>query len=202
MLTFLRERCGGHGARGVMGKGQVGSGRYAAGLAANTAAYQGRLHKARELSRRAVASAERVEENKTAAVYEADAACGNPSLTIPPKPASGPGLRSGSREGRDAEYVSGAGPRPYRRPCRRAGRIEKLADCLCQLDLAHFDTFIWPPCGTKRSPMPLSAFGGPGRSKALRRVFCGALRAKRRLGLPKARNQNIGCGTLPSGSNT
>ena len=49
---------------------------------------------------------------------------------------------------------------------------------LCQLDLAHFDTFIWPPCGTKRSPVPLSALGGPGRSEAaprfLRRVEGGA----------------------------
>jgi hypothetical protein len=72
---------------------------------------------------------------------------------------------------------------------------------LCQLDLAHFDTFIWPPLWDQKIPMPLSAFGGPGRSEALRRVVCGALRAKRRPGLPKARDQNIGCGTLPSGSN-
>jgi predicted Zn-dependent protease len=41
---------------------------------ADTAAYSGRLAKARELSRQAVASAERVEEKETAASYEADAA--------------------------------------------------------------------------------------------------------------------------------
>ena len=41
---------------------------------ANTAAYSGRLGKARELSRRAVASAERKREQETAAGYEAEAA--------------------------------------------------------------------------------------------------------------------------------
>jgi serine/threonine protein kinase/tetratricopeptide (TPR) repeat protein len=41
---------------------------------ADTAAYSGRLGKARELSRRSVASAERAEEKETAAGYEADAA--------------------------------------------------------------------------------------------------------------------------------
>src|SRR5712691_2604521 len=81
-------------------------------------------------------------------------------------------------------------------------KVKKDTMSLCQLDLAHFDTFIWPPCGTKRSPVPLSALGGPGRSEALRRVFCGASRAERRPGLPRASDQNIGCGTLPSGSNT
>jgi tetratricopeptide (TPR) repeat protein len=43
-------------------------------LEANTAAYSGRLGKAREFSRLAVGSAERVEEKETAAGYEADAA--------------------------------------------------------------------------------------------------------------------------------
>jgi hypothetical protein len=41
---------------------------------AGTAAYGGRLGRAREFSRRAVASAERVEEKETAATYEGDSA--------------------------------------------------------------------------------------------------------------------------------
>jgi predicted Zn-dependent protease len=41
---------------------------------ADTVAYSGRLGQARELSRRAVASAQRAEEKETAASYEADAA--------------------------------------------------------------------------------------------------------------------------------
>jgi hypothetical protein len=41
---------------------------------ANTAAYSGQLGKAREFSRRAVASAERAQEKETAAGYEAEAA--------------------------------------------------------------------------------------------------------------------------------
>jgi len=43
-------------------------------LEADTAAYFGRLGKAQELSRRAVASAERAQEKETAAYYEAGAA--------------------------------------------------------------------------------------------------------------------------------
>ena len=58
-----------------MGCGQAGSGRACCWLyEADTAAYSGRLEKAREFSRRAVASAERAEEKETAASYEADAA--------------------------------------------------------------------------------------------------------------------------------
>jgi len=74
--------------------------------------------------------------------------------------------------------------------------------CVCQLDLAHFDTFIWPPYRARRSLAFRSARGGPGRSGALRRAFGGALRAERRPGLPRARDQNVGSGTLASGSNT
>jgi eukaryotic-like serine/threonine-protein kinase len=43
-------------------------------LEANTAAYSGHLRKSRELSRRAVASAEEAKKNETAASYEAEAA--------------------------------------------------------------------------------------------------------------------------------
>jgi tetratricopeptide (TPR) repeat protein len=44
------------------------------GSEADTAAYSGQLRRAREFSRRAVASAERAKEQETAATYEADAA--------------------------------------------------------------------------------------------------------------------------------
>jgi hypothetical protein len=73
--------------------------------------------------------------------------------------------------------------------------------CVCQLDLAHFDTLIWPPCGTKRSRVLTSACGSPGRSGALRRALRGAFRAERRPGLPQARDQNTDIGTPASGSN-
>lgn len=26
--------------------------------------------------------------------------------------------------------------------------------CVCQPDLAHFDTLIWPPCGTNNPSLP------------------------------------------------
>jgi eukaryotic-like serine/threonine-protein kinase len=71
---------------------------------ADTAAYSGQLRKARELSRRAVASANAVEEKETAAGYESDAALrealfGNPVETRERVAAS-----LGLSRGRDAQY--------------------------------------------------------------------------------------------------
>jgi eukaryotic-like serine/threonine-protein kinase len=71
---------------------------------ANTAAYSGQLGKARELSRRAVASAKAVEEKETAAGYESDAALrealfGNPVETRERVAAS-----LALSTGRDAQY--------------------------------------------------------------------------------------------------
>ena len=39
--------------------------------------------------------------------------------------------------------------------------------CVCQLDLAHFDTFIWPPSKADSSPL-VSVVGDRGLSGALR----------------------------------
>jgi len=64
--------------------------------------------------------------------------------------------------------------------CVRRRRFVVTTDsrhnCVCQPDLAHFDTLIWPPCGTNNSflPRPFAVFGGPGRSEAQRRRLCGA----------------------------
>src|SRR5205814_4403805 len=70
--------------------------------------------------------------------------------------------------------------------------------------ISRFVNSTWPtlilsfgPPGTKRSPVLLSALGGPGRSGALRRAFCGTFRAERRPGLPRACDQNVGSGTGP-----
>ena len=82
---------------------------------------------------------------------------------------------------------SGDSARAVRRHCRLQRCLRSLnlcpdgligsglGGCVCQLDLAHFDTLIWPPCRDQRSFLTAFCSGGPGRSGALRRVFCGAL---------------------------
>ena len=61
---------------------------------------------------------------------------------------------------------------------RHATPTDRLfwTSCVCQPDLAHFDTQIWPPNWTNNpSLFPLlSVFRGAGRSEAQRRRFCGA----------------------------
>ncbi|HLW99078.1 MAG TPA: protein kinase [Candidatus Acidoferrales bacterium] len=71
---------------------------------ADTAAYFGRLGKARELSRRAVASAERAEEKETAASYEADAALREVLLGNATEARQRAAAALALSSGRDAQY--------------------------------------------------------------------------------------------------
>ena len=67
----LAERCGGNGAAGCKDSGLAGVGGPDVGMEADTAAYSGRLKDARELSRRAMDSAERAGEKDPPAMYSA-----------------------------------------------------------------------------------------------------------------------------------
>jgi eukaryotic-like serine/threonine-protein kinase len=73
-LAFLQNDAAGMGQQLAWSAGKPGLEAVLLGYEADTAAYSGRLGKAREFSRRAVASAEREEEKETAAAYEAEAA--------------------------------------------------------------------------------------------------------------------------------
>jgi tetratricopeptide (TPR) repeat protein/predicted Ser/Thr protein kinase len=73
-LAFLQNDAAGMMQQVAWAAGKPGVEDVLLGGEADTAAYSGRLEKARELSRQAVASAERAEEKETAAGYEADAA--------------------------------------------------------------------------------------------------------------------------------
>jgi Flp pilus assembly protein TadD len=74
LLAFLQNDAAGMAQQVAWGAGKPGVEAWLLNNEADTAAYSGRLGKAREFSRRAVASAERAEEKETAAGYEADAA--------------------------------------------------------------------------------------------------------------------------------
>jgi hypothetical protein len=73
LLALLQNDAAGMARQVAWPEGKPGVEDVLLDLDANTAAYSGRLGKARELSRRAVASAERGGEKETAAHYEADA---------------------------------------------------------------------------------------------------------------------------------
>ena len=73
-LDFLQNDAPGMAQQVAWASGKSGWEDVLAAEEADSAAYSGQLGKARELSRRAVASAERAEEKETAAGYEADAA--------------------------------------------------------------------------------------------------------------------------------
>jgi serine/threonine protein kinase/tetratricopeptide (TPR) repeat protein len=73
-LAFLKNDAAGMRQQVAWAAGKPGVEDVLLSYEADTAAYFGRLAKAREFSRRAVASAERAEEKETAAGYEAEAA--------------------------------------------------------------------------------------------------------------------------------
>ena len=73
-LAFLQNDAAGMAQQVAWAAGKPGVEDVLLGFEADTAAYSGRLGKSRELSRRAVASAERAEEKEVAAGHEADAA--------------------------------------------------------------------------------------------------------------------------------
>jgi DNA-binding winged helix-turn-helix (wHTH) protein/tetratricopeptide (TPR) repeat protein len=73
-LAFLQDDRAGMAEQVAWSTGKPGVEDALLAMEASTAAYSGQNNKARELSRQAVASAERAEEKETAAGYEADAA--------------------------------------------------------------------------------------------------------------------------------
>jgi eukaryotic-like serine/threonine-protein kinase len=74
LIAFLQNDAAGMEQQTAWAAGKPGTEDVLLANEAATAAYSGRLQNARELSRRAVASAERAEEKETAAIYAADAA--------------------------------------------------------------------------------------------------------------------------------
>jgi Flp pilus assembly protein TadD/predicted Ser/Thr protein kinase len=73
-LAFLQNDAAGMAQQVGWATGKPGAEDWLLALEADTGAYAGRLSKARELSRRAVAAAERAQEKETAAGHEAEAA--------------------------------------------------------------------------------------------------------------------------------
>jgi serine/threonine protein kinase len=127
-LAFLRNDAAGMAQQVAWSAGRSGWEDPLLYLEADTAAYSGLLLKARELSRRAVASAERAEEKEVAASYKAESALreslfGNGAGTHPRTEAA-----LAISTGRDVQYVAAlalafAG---------EAARAEALADSLAK----------------------------------------------------------------------
>ena len=86
---FLKDDAEGMANRWPRATGKPGVEDSLLATEADTAAYSGQLGKARELSRRAVASAQHEEEKETAASYEARQPSAKLSSAIQPRPGSG-----------------------------------------------------------------------------------------------------------------
>jgi len=104
LLAFLQNDAAGMAQQVAQSAGKPGVEDVLLGYEADTAAYFGRLEKAREFSRRAVASAERAEEKETATGYEAESALrealfGNPTVAEQRIAAA-----LGPSAGRDVQY--------------------------------------------------------------------------------------------------
>jgi DNA-binding winged helix-turn-helix (wHTH) protein/Flp pilus assembly protein TadD len=99
-------------------------------MESHTAAYTGQVSAARDILRRAVASAERTQEKETAALYQADAALSEALYGFPAQArarARGALLRS---RGRDVEYVAALGLALVNEMGADQAEVETLADDL------------------------------------------------------------------------
>ena len=131
MLAFLQNDTAGMAQQVAWAAGKPGVENVLLANEADTAAYSGRLGKARELSQQAVASAERAQERETAARYEADAALREALFGNAAEARDRAGVALGLSAGRDVQYgaalalaLGGATAR------EQVQEIEKLADDL------------------------------------------------------------------------
>lgn len=131
-LAFLQNDAVGMAQQSAWAEGKPGAEDLLLAMESDTAGYSGRLGKARDLSRRAVASAKRVEEKETAAHYEADAAL-RESLF-------GNAAEAGERAGEalrlspdpDVQYGAALALAFGAHAARERAQIEKLADDLAR----------------------------------------------------------------------
>ncbi len=127
-LAFLQSDAPGMAQQVAWGAGKPGVEDVLLYFEAGTNAYFGRLRKAREFSRRAVASAERAEEKETAAGYEAGAALHEALLGNASQARERAAAALALSNGRNVQYAAGlalamAGD---------ASRAQKLADDLAK----------------------------------------------------------------------
>jgi len=103
-IAFLRNDAAGMAQQVSWSAGKPGVENVLLQEEAQTAAYTGRLGKARELSRRAVASAQRAEEEETAASYEAEAALREALFGNAPEARQRAAAALAHSTGRDIQY--------------------------------------------------------------------------------------------------
>jgi eukaryotic-like serine/threonine-protein kinase len=125
-IAFLQNDPAGAAQQVAWSAGKPGVEDVLLNLEADTAAYSGRLGKAREFSRRAVASAERAEEKETAGQYEADSAVREALLGNPAEARQRAAAALGLSTGRDVQYAAALALAL----ARDATRAQALADDL------------------------------------------------------------------------
>jgi len=132
---------------------------------ASTAAYSGRVSKARELSRRAVALAERVEEKETAAFYEAESALPEALFGNVTEARERAAAALGLSTGRDVAYGA-AVALGFGGGASEKARIEKLMDDLARR-FPHDTVVQFNYVPTARAQIALSRDDPPKAIEAL-----------------------------------
>jgi eukaryotic-like serine/threonine-protein kinase len=130
MLAFLKNDVSGMARQVEWATGKAGVEDVLLVYEADTSAYFGRLVKARELSRRAVISAMRLDENETAAGYQADTALREALFGNPVEARELVATALGLSTGRDVEYIATLALALTDDAITEQTRIEKLADDL------------------------------------------------------------------------
>jgi eukaryotic-like serine/threonine-protein kinase len=105
-LAFLQNDVAGMGQQAAWLADKPGSEDWLLAMEADTTAYSGRLARARDFSRRAVASAERVEEKEGVADWEADAAMREALFGNAAEARQRASAALALSRGRDAQYVA------------------------------------------------------------------------------------------------
>jgi eukaryotic-like serine/threonine-protein kinase len=132
MLAFFQNDAAGMARQVAWAADKSGVEDVLLSLEAYTAAYFGHLGKARELSRQAIASAERAEENETAAHYEADASLREALLgnAAEARERAGAALRRSTDW--DTEYGAALALALCEGSAQEQAQIERLADDLAR----------------------------------------------------------------------
>jgi eukaryotic-like serine/threonine-protein kinase len=131
-LAFLQNDAAAMAQQLAWAAGKPGAEDFLLAMEAHTTAYTGHVGKARDLSRRAVSSAERAEEKEAAALYDADAAQWEALFGFVAKARERAGAALANSRGRDVEYGAALALASVEDAGREQAEAEKLADDLAR----------------------------------------------------------------------
>jgi eukaryotic-like serine/threonine-protein kinase len=129
-LAFLENNASEMAEQVAWASGKPGAEDFMLAMESHAAAYTGQVSRARDLSRRAVSSAQRAEEREAAALYEADAAQWEALFGFAAEARERARAALSHWKGRDVEFSAALGLALANNANRGQAELEKLADDL------------------------------------------------------------------------